>query len=68
MNEYVETKECINLGRLFLVITELVEKYGTDAKISFETLTDQYELVAYDATVFRGNPPYTEIGFNLKLI
>lgn len=68
MNEYVETKECSNLGRLFLVITELVEKYGTDAKISFDTLTNEYELAAYQATIFRGNPPYTEIVFDLKLI
>ena len=65
-SEYVEVTNATTVDSILMVFQQIKEKYGGDARVSFDTFSNSYNLEGYRVQVFStGVPPYTEVTMDL---
>lgn len=66
-SEYVEVTNATTVDSILMVFQELKDKYGGDARVTFDTIANCYKLEGYRVDVFStGVPPYTEVTIDLS--
>lgn len=69
MNKYIDMLQFTNVQTVddvLKVLQQIKQEYGGQSRITFDTINDSYILKGCSIQVFDGQPPYTEVTFDIE--